>query len=187
MDKPKKSKSRNSDLEVEKRKQFSDRMETVFDISHPNAEYIIRADRLRTKEAQDEDIQFLKLHLKDRVGRVAGVDLILQKTVQKKAERREKFEIRKQRSDQEASAMMNVADLNEEEKSEEKDLSSDSSFDEEYSEYKTKKKRTEDYVTVRLPRKILSGDTLLRGKRHKIRSQAMTIGGLNTLPSQGGD
>ena len=40
MDKPKKSKSRNSDLEVEKRKQFSDRMETVFDISHPNTEYI---------------------------------------------------------------------------------------------------------------------------------------------------
>ncbi len=111
MDKPKKSKSRNSDLEVEKRKQFSDRMETVFDISHPNAEYIIRADRLRTKEAQDEDIQFLKLHLKDRVGRVAGVDLTFQKTVQKKAEREEKFEIRKQRSDQEASAMMNVADL----------------------------------------------------------------------------
>ena len=99
MDKPKKSKSRNSDLEVEKRKQFSDRMETVFDISHPNAEYIIRADRLRTKEAQDEDIQFLKLHLKDRVGRVAGVDLTFQKTVQEKAERREKFEIRKQRSD----------------------------------------------------------------------------------------
>ena len=174
MDKPKKSKSRNSDLEVEKRKQFSDRMETVFDISHPNAEYIIRADRLRTKEAQNEDIQFLKLHLKDRVGRVAGVDLTFQKTVQEKAERREKFEIRKQRSDQEASAMMNVADLNEEEKSEEKDLSSDSSFDEEYSENKTKKKRTEDYVTVRLPRKILSGDTLLTGKRHKIGSQAMT-------------
>lgn len=187
MDKPKKSKSRNSDLEVEKRKQFSDRMETVFDISHPNAEYIIRADRLRTKEAQDEDIQFLKLHLKDRVGRVAGVDLTFQKTVQEKAERREKFEIRKQRSDQEASAMMNVTDLSEEEKSEEKDLSSDSSFDEEHSESKTKKKRTEDYVTVRLPRKILSGDTLLTGKRHKIGSQAMTIGGLITLPSQGGD
>ena len=84
MDKPKKSKSRNSDLEVEKRKQFSDRMETVFDISHPNAEYIIRADRLRTKEAQDEDIQFLKLHLKDRVGRVAGVDLELKKNCQEK-------------------------------------------------------------------------------------------------------
>ena len=86
-------------------------METVFDISHPNAEYIIRADRLRSKEAQDEDLQFLKLHLKDRVGRVAGVDLTFKKTVHKKAEREEKFEIRKQRSDQEASAMMNVADL----------------------------------------------------------------------------
>ena len=34
----KKSKSRNSDLEVEKRKQFSDRMEAVLDISHPNAD-----------------------------------------------------------------------------------------------------------------------------------------------------
>ena len=81
------SMSRNSDLEVQKRKQFSDRMEAVLDISHPNAEYIIRADRLRSKEAQDEDIQFLKLHLKDRVGRVAGVDLKFQNTVQKKAKR----------------------------------------------------------------------------------------------------
>lgn len=70
--------------------------------------------------------------------------------------------------------MMNVADLSEEEKSEEKDLYSDSSFDEEYSESKTKKKRIEDYVTVRLPRKIFSGDTLLRGERHKIGSHAMT-------------
>ena len=170
----KKSKSRNSDLEVEKRKQFSDRMEAVLDISHPNAEYIIRADRLRSKEAQDEDIQFLKLHLKDRVGRVAGVDLKFQNTVQKKAKRGKKFAIRKQRSDQEASSIISVTDLSEEEKSEEKDLSSDSSYDEEYSESKTKKKRTEDYVTVRLPRKILSGDTLLTGKRHKIGSQAMT-------------
>ena len=59
-------------------------METVFDISHPNAKYIIRADRLRTKEAQDEDIQFLKLHLKDRVGRVAGVDLEFKKNCQEK-------------------------------------------------------------------------------------------------------
>ena len=41
------------------------------------------------------------------------------KTVKKKSEREEKFEIRKQRSDQEASAMMNVTDLSEEEKSEE--------------------------------------------------------------------
>ena len=49
------------------------------------------AERLRSKEAQDEDIQFLKLHLKDRVGRVAGVDLTFQKTVQEKAERREKI------------------------------------------------------------------------------------------------
>ena len=110
MDQPKKYKSRNSDLKVQKRKQFSYRMETVFDISHPNAEYIIRADRLRTKEAQDEDIQFLKLHLKDRAGRVAGEDLKFKKTVQKKAEREGKFEIRKQRSDQEASAMMSVPD-----------------------------------------------------------------------------
>ena len=78
--------------------------------------------------------------------------LHLKKTVHKKAEREEKFEIRKQRSDQEASAMMNVTDLSEEEKSEEKDLSSDSSFDEEYSESKAKKKRSEDYVTVRLSR-----------------------------------
>ena len=100
---------------------------------------------------------------------------------------KKKIEIRKQRSDQEASSVISVTDLSEEEKSEEKDLSSDSSFDEEHSESKTKKKRTEDYVTVRLPRKILSGDTLLRGKRHKIGSQAMTIGGLITLPSQGGD
>ena len=30
------SKSRNSDLEVHKRKQFSDRMETILDKSHPN-------------------------------------------------------------------------------------------------------------------------------------------------------
>ena len=83
--------------------------------------------------------------------------------------------------------MMNVTDISEEEKSEEKDLSSYSSYDKEYYKSKTKKKITEDYVTVRLPIKILSGDTLLTGKRHKIGSQAMTIGGLITLPSQGGD
>ena len=48
---------------------YLERMNKVMDISHPEAESIIKADRLRTKEAQKEDIELMKLQISSRLAR----------------------------------------------------------------------------------------------------------------------
>ena len=74
---------------------YLERMNKVMDISHPEAESIIKADRLRTKEAQKEDIEFMKLQISGRLGRVTEPDKVFQKTVSDKIGREQKFLKRK--------------------------------------------------------------------------------------------
>ena len=74
---------------------YLERMNKVMDISHPEAESIIKADRLRTKEAQKEDIEFMKLQISGRLGRVTEPDKVFQKTVSDKLGREQKFLKRK--------------------------------------------------------------------------------------------
>ena len=90
-----KTKSRKSTIELDRRKDYLERMNKVMDISHPEAESIIKGDRLRTKEAQKEDIEFMKLQISGRLGRVTEPDKVLEKTVSDKLEREQKFLKRK--------------------------------------------------------------------------------------------
>ena len=56
-----KSKSRNTEAEVNKREKFSESLSYLFDIAGKDAELLLKKDRLLDSEAKSEDIRSWKI------------------------------------------------------------------------------------------------------------------------------
>ena len=64
-----KNRSRDSDKEKTKRQDFQEELDMLFDISVPNVTNVIQADRLRTPEAKQSDIEFYNDQKGARIGK----------------------------------------------------------------------------------------------------------------------
>ena len=84
----KKEKGRKTEAAESLRERFKEKMGKTFEAAHTNAKALIRKDRLRSKEAIDEDILFLEDQLCGRrVGKVGMPDVAHNEAVLKKIQR----------------------------------------------------------------------------------------------------
>ena len=155
----------------------------------------IKKDRLRTKKAKDEDVAFLQDQLGERKFRIGSVDEEYVKTVEEKIRKAEAEERRKIVSNETVKKELEgKIFFEEEEDSTEEDIEDemfndevldDEDGDKDYLPIKRKrnkaerkvkrvKKESKNYVTVRLPRDILSDSTLITAKRFKFGNQGIT-------------
>ena len=169
----KKNKSRKTVKVMEDRQKFKDKMETTLDAAKSDAEDIIRKDRLRTTDAVREDIAFLKDQLEgNRRMQLGMVDTEHSRAVENKNRRDSEVAERKKKSKQDSQNIEEIMET----KSDTEDVSSSDEKEDNYSQsvVNKKKKLDEDFVTVKLPRKLLQGETVVTGKRFHVGNQALT-------------
>ena len=155
-----------------KDKKFIEDSNKVFDISVPNVRTVIAQDRLRSEEAKQNDLDFIKDQFEGDRNMVVdtrdkGRDTVYDNSVTGKEKRKQRLSNLGNDNKKTSEA---VADNgSEDEKTEDDD-------DEEFKESKCKKKRKHDenYITVRLPRDILSEDTVISSKRFGLGNQGAT-------------
>ena len=69
-----KHKSKTSNIAEEERKIFKLEMSKILDIASNDAEAIIMKDKIRTKEAKEEDLRFLEDQRSERKGKIGILD-----------------------------------------------------------------------------------------------------------------
>ena len=180
-----KHKSKTSQVAEEERKSFKLEMSKLLDIARYDAEDIIMKDKLRSKEAKEEDLSFLKDQRSERKGKVSVIDKKHQQAVSTQQIKVKAFEAAKEKADE-------LKLVYEAKKLDDFNVGTEDTDDDTYKcEVMSSKKRKrsgksdsgEDYVSVRLPRDLLSGKTLVTGKRYHIGNQALTSV-MGTLLSQ---
>ena len=188
-----KSRSKNSEAALLSRNLYKEEMKRVLNISPEDAAQKMSNDRLRSERARYEDLVFLEDQLSSRKFRIGEVDEKFVKTVQDKLERQQAEVGRKRKSDKEVEVLFkkNVAmesdteepsdegedsdgNYNEEDESDDEKKSPTKSWERGSKRRKVGKENTNAYVTVRLPKNILSEDTLVTGKRFRIGNQGLT-------------
>ena len=95
-----KHKSKTSQVAEEERKSFRLEMSKLLDIARYDAEDIIMKDKLRSKEAKEEDLSFLKDQRSERKGKVSVIDKKHQQAVSTKQIKVKAFEVAKEKTDE---------------------------------------------------------------------------------------
>ena len=178
-----KHKGKTSNVTEEQRKIFRLEMSKILDIASNDAEANIMKDKLRTKEAKEEDLMFLEDQRSERKGKIRIIDRKYQKTVKAKETYSRAFKATKEKS-KELKSLYQARKLEglEVEIEDTDDKKSDCDV---MSSRKRKRSGQEDeeYVSIRLPKDLLSGKTLVTGKKYHFGNQALTSV-MGTLLSQ---
>lgn len=154
----KKNKNRNSDKENGKRSSFCKQIDILFDIASPDAESIIRNDRLRSNVNKEDDIAFLADQRGPRMMAMGTEDKGFSKKVKRKIERQEISESRtaKWESEMKCDGKMDYKEENVVSQESEEEFNGDEQSDPTFESPGSEKKPRNDFVTLQLPRNLSS-------------------------------
>ena len=164
------------------------KMDQTFLAASPEAEDIIRKDRLRDELQKEEDLSFLKSMREDRLASIAGGDKVYQKRVDKKIAREEIEKLKREKYEEGKLAHKVQLEDNIEENNEVNEDVSDDKFEGDVKSKKQKKRESKrpDTVSIEVPRNIVQV-LAPTASRYEVSHTALASILLQTVSVGGGD